>query len=230
MNNGKAEGIMEKTGLTARLEQARQYERQHQTAAQERPAFHVTAPVGWINDPNGFSLFQGEYHLFYQYHPYSSLWGPMHWGHCKTKDFIRWTWLPCALAPDEAYDGQGCFSGSAIEQDGKHFLMYTGVREREKEDGTKEVFQTQCMAVGDGTDYVKLQENPVILAGSLPEGSSAADFRDPKIWREDGRFYAVIGSLDGDGSGQIALFSSADGTGWSFESILARNQGRYGKR
>lgn len=229
MNNGKTEGIMEKTELTARLEQARQYERQHQTAAQERPAFHVTAPVGWINDPNGFSLFQGEYHLFYQYHPYSSLWGPMHWGHCKTKDFIRWTWLPCALAPDEAYDGQGCFSGSAVEQDGKHLLMYTGVREREKEDGTKEVFQTQCMAVGDGTDYVKLQENPVILADSLPEGSSAADFRDPKIWREDGRFYAVIGSLDGDGSGQIALFSSADGTGWSFESILDRNQGRYGK-
>lgn len=156
MNGGKAERITEKTGLTARLEQARQYERRHQAAAQERPAFHVTAPVGWINDPNGFSLYQGEYHLFYQYHPYSNLWGPMHWGHCKTKDFIRWTWLSCALAPDEAYDGQGCFSGSAIELDGKHFLMYTGVREREKEDGTKEVFQTQCMAVGDGTDYVKL--------------------------------------------------------------------------
>ena len=53
------------------------------------PHFHMTAGVGWINDPNGFSLYKGEYHLFFQYYPYDVKWGPMHWGHVKTKDFVR---------------------------------------------------------------------------------------------------------------------------------------------
>ena len=81
----------------------------------ERPAFHITPTIGWMNDPNGFSVYKGEYHLFYQYHPYSCEWGPMHWGHVKTKDFIRWERLPAALAPDqEKYDTNGCFSGGAV--------------------------------------------------------------------------------------------------------------------
>lgn len=101
-----------------KLMQARIYEQEKwkQSNPEMRPVFHVTPPVGWMNDPNGFSLYQGEYHLFFQYHPYSTVWGPMHWGHCKTTDFIRWEQLPCALAPDRDYDGQGCFSGSAVEQ------------------------------------------------------------------------------------------------------------------
>ena len=65
----------------------------------KRPAFHVTPTTGWCNDPNGFSRFGEEYHLFYQYYPYENKWGPMHWGHCRTKDFIKWEELPCALAP-----------------------------------------------------------------------------------------------------------------------------------
>lgn len=94
-----------------KLTRARKYEQEKAEPqdAENRPAFHVTPPVGWMNDPNGFSLYQGEYHLFYQYHPYSTQWGPMHWGHCKTKDFVKWEQLPCALAPDTDYDGQGCF-------------------------------------------------------------------------------------------------------------------------
>ena len=55
----------------------------------KRPAFHVTPTTGWCNDPNGFSRFGEEYHLFYQYYPYENKWGPMHWGHCRTKDFIK---------------------------------------------------------------------------------------------------------------------------------------------
>ena len=92
-----------------KLTRARKYEQEKAEPqnAENRPAFHVTPPVGWMNDPNGFSLYQGEYHLFYQYHPYSTQWGPMHWGHCKTKDFVKWEQLPCALAPDTDYDGQG---------------------------------------------------------------------------------------------------------------------------
>ena len=148
----------------------------------KRPAFHVTPTTGWCNDPNGFSRFGEEYHLFYQYYPYENKWGPMHWGHCRTKDFIKWEELPCALAPDMEYDGQGCFSGTAVEHEGKHILMYTSVLEKDLEDGTHMVRQTQSIAIGDGENYEKVAENPVITADCLPEGSSPVDFRDPKSW------------------------------------------------
>ena len=214
--------------ISSGLEKARKYERERLAAPEKYPVFHVTAPVGWINDPNGFSLYQGEYHLFYQYHPYDNHWGPMHWGHCKTVDFIRWDRLPCALAPDMDYDGQGCFSGSAIEHEGKHILMYTGVKETEKQDGTRETFQTQSIAIGDGISYEKLEENPVICTDLLPEGSVKADFRDPKIWWEKGNFYAAVGGMDQKEGGQILLFSSRNIVEWKLECVLDRNQNRYG--
>lgn len=107
----------------------------HDIPKEERPAYHMSSPTGWINDPNGFSVFGGQYHLFFQYHPFSKKWGPMHWGHCVSKDFIKWEYLPCALAPDESYDKEGCFSGSAIEADGEHVLIYTGVMDRYLDDG-----------------------------------------------------------------------------------------------
>lgn len=219
----------QKTG-NDRLAQARIYEQEKNKISnpERRPVFHVTPPIGWMNDPNGFSLYQGEYHLFYQYHPYSTAWGPMHWGHCKTKDFVRWEQLPCALAPDREYDGQGCFSGSAVEHNGKHILMYTSVREQELEDGTRLIRQTQSIAEGDGINYRKAEQNPVIQADMLPEGSSLEDFRDPRIWKDKDTFYTVIGSRNADGSGQIALFSSADALEWRFERILDRSGNRYG--
>ena len=149
----------------------------------KRPAFHVTPTTGWCNDPNGFSRFGEEYHLFYQYYPYENKWGPMHWGHCRTKDFIKWEELPCALAPDMEYDGQGCFSGTAVEHEGKHILMYTSVLEKDLEDGTHMVRQTQSIAIGDGENYEKVAENPVITADCLPEGSSyAAVLQDVLAW------------------------------------------------
>lgn len=89
--------------------------------------------------------------------------------------------------------------GSAIEWQGKHYLMYTSNREDKLPDGTLQIRQTQSMAVGNGRDYEKFPENPVITADTLPEGSSLSDFRDPKFWREDDGFYAVIGSRSPDG-------------------------------
>lgn len=90
--------------MSEKLEKARLYEIEEakNIPQEEKPAFHVSAPVGWINDPNGFSVFKGKVHLFYQYHPYSRDWGPMHWGHSVTEDMIRWEQLPAALAPDQA--------------------------------------------------------------------------------------------------------------------------------
>ena len=213
------------------LHRARDFQKKYlpYTAA-ELPWFHVTGGIGWINDPNGFAPYRGAYHLFFQYYPYDVTWGPMHWGHVKTRDFIHWEQLPVALAPDTEVDRDGCFSGGAIElEDGRHLLMYTGVRNIRRRNGKLDAFQTQCVAIGDGLDYEKYEGNPVIDASQLPEGGSERDFRDPKIWREDGRYYAVIGNRPADGSGSILLFESEDALHWRFVSVLASCHNQYGR-
>ena len=94
------------------LSKARRYEEKKRRGAESSlPVYHLTGGAGWINDPNGFAFYQGEVHLFFQYYPYDVCWGPMHWGHAKTRDFFHWELLPAALAPDREYDRDGCFSG-----------------------------------------------------------------------------------------------------------------------
>ena len=209
---------------------ARAYEKEGcaEIPSEARPRFHMTPCVGWTNDPNGFSFYKNQYHLFYQYNPYKTVWDSMHWGHVVSDDLLNWKYLPCALAPDEPYDSFGVFSGSAIElPDGKQLLMYTGVL-KEGGDHGKDV-QTQCIAVGDGLDYHKYEGNPVLDASDLPEGMSRNDFRDPKIWQEaDGTYRCVVGTRVPDKEGAILLFSSPDGFQWKYESILIRNDGRFG--
>lgn len=213
-----------------KLEKARTYEKEQgaQIPPEERPLFHVTPAVGWANDPNGFSVYKGTYHLFHQYYPYDIHWGPMHWGHLTSTDLIRWEYLPAALAPDAEYDEQGVFSGSAVElPDGRQLLMYTGVYGRED---VAECFQAQCIAAGDGLDYKKYEKNPVITADRIPEDCSPKDFRDPKIWRdeEEGCYYAVMGMRTADGSGAVVLFSSQDGFSWDYVTVLDRCRKEYG--
>lgn len=215
------------------LRDARKYEetRERQIKDEPRPAFHLSTRVGWLNDPNGFSYYNGEYHLFYQYHPYNSHWGPMHWGHAVSSDLLHWKYLPAALAPDTDYDRDGCFSGSAVSlDDGRQMLMYTGVVKETQPDGSTREVQRQCIAIGDGTDYVKYPGNPVLDENDLPEGGSRFDFRDPKIWRApDGTFRCVAGNCTPDKDGRILLFSSEDGLKWKFEKTLISNNGRFGR-
>lgn len=192
-----------------------------------RPTYHLAPEYGWMNDPNGFVYYQGEYHLFYQANPYDSKWDTMHWAHAKSKDLVEWEYLPIAIAPDQPYDKNGCFSGSAIVVDDKLVLMYTGVYE---EDGI--VSQVQCIATStDGIHFEKHVNNPVIDQANLGEVGTTVDFRDPKVFKRGDTYYSVVASktLDEQKSqGQIFIFSSSDLIEWSQASVLLEGNDQLG--
>lgn len=207
------------------------------TNARWYPLYHIAAPAGWVNDPNGFSYYDGQYHFFYQHYPYAAKWGPMHWGHVVSGDLVRWEHLPVAIEPDHIYDASGgCFSGSAIEKDGKLYLIYTGHVDLPviTPEGADRI-ESQNVAVSeDGVHFEKIAENPVLY---IPRGSgiSASDFRDPKVWRHNGRYYLVVGSRtptadpnDRNSDGQVLLFESDDLIDWDFKGIMARGSGNQG--
>lgn len=215
----------------SKLSKARDYITQNKDMVnpEYRLGYHVMAEIGWINDPNGFVHYNGEYHLFYQYYPYNSQWGPMHWGHVKSKDLVKWDHLPVALAPDMYYDADGCFSGSAIEKDGKLYLMYTGHTSTDPEN-PQNTRQIQNIAVSeDGIDFEKVRVNPVIATRDLPEYALPQDFRDPKVFKHGDDFYVVVASCNVDESGQILLYKSKDLLNWTYVGVLARSENKLGK-
>lgn len=211
-----------------KLKNANEYIKENKISKEELPEYHVAPPVGWMNDPNGFSFYKGMAHLFYQFHPYSKEWGPMHWGHCISKDMIKWELMPVALAPDMEYDMDGCFSGSAIDTPDGHMLVYTGVT-HEQHNGEKYEYQNQCIAFGDGKTYKKVENNPVINGNMLPQNCSREHFRDPKIWKEDEGYYLVVGNKTCDNKPQVVLFHSKNMYDWEYVSVLAQDTiGKYG--
>lgn len=212
--------------LESKLEKANRFvaENKDNVVTDYRHHYHVMAPIGWVNDPNGFVFYKGEYHLFFQHYPYDSSWGPMHWGHVKSKDLVHWEELPIALAPDQPYDKDGCFSGSAIEKDGKLYLMYTGHVVEENV-----VYQRQCIAVSeDGIHFEKSNQNPVIGETLLGENGSIHDFRDPKVFIHKETYYSVIATKTETNHGRILLFSSKDLIDWQFYSVMLEGDDQQG--
>lgn len=188
---------------------------------ERRPAFHLASPCGWINDPNGFSFFNNKCHLFFQYHPYSNKWGPMHWGHAVSSDMLHWEFLKPALAPDCSFDVDGCFSGTAIEDSSSHVIVYTSVVEGN-------TIQNQSIAIGDGEKYFKKKSNPVITAENIPFGYDKAHFRDPKLWKENGVYFLGAVIKTDDGSGAFIIFKSMDLEKWEFVSVADRSRCNLG--
>lgn len=173
------------------------------------PLFHITGEKGWINDPNGLVVFNGEYHAFFQYYPHDTKWGPMHWGHVKSKDLQHWEYLPTALYPDEK---EMCFSGSAIVWQDKLWLVYTGHNENE---GGDTIVQQQCLA--SSTDGVHFEKHGVIIGKDLlPDEYLIKDFRDPKIFRCNDSFYCIVAVRHRSGKGRIVSFKSKDLFTWEF--------------
>lgn len=188
------------------------------------PRYHLAPPQGWMNDPNGFSVFRGEYHLFYQYNPESSLEpGIAHWGHAKSKDLFHWEHLPIAMYPNNSYDRSGVFSGSALIENDTMYLYYTGNVNHPDESPDHE--QRQALAVStDGLSITKYGNNPVIVADNRQP-----NIRDPKVWKHGNNYYMVLGnSFNNDSLGRALLYKSDDKINWQEVAILAESNGTLG--
>ena len=195
---------------------------------QHRPQFHYSPPQQWTNDPNGMVYFEGEYHLFYQHHPESNVWGPMHWGHAVSKDLVHWENLPIALYPDSLGT---IFSGSAVVdwkntsgfgKDGQPPLvaMFTYHSEKLLKEG-KNNHQTQGIAYSNdrGRTWMKYEGNPVIgNPGGIP------DIRDPKVlWHEASKQWVVTLAV-----GQhIEFWGAPDLKKWTKLSEFGRDHGGH---
>ena len=154
------------------------------------PKYHMTPPIGWMNDPNGLVFYRGQYHLFYQYNPYGAEPGVMHWGHFVSDDLVAYADAGVALAPTEK-DEISCFSGGAIVAGGALNILYT--RHYEISDVKKEKV---CMVRSvDGKTFVK-KHHSVFNNESLPKNISRSDFRDPFPIMLNDKFYVFVGGRD----------------------------------
>ncbi|MED4171789.1 glycoside hydrolase family 32 protein [Halalkalibacterium halodurans] len=188
-----------------------------------RLVYHLMPPVGLLNDPNGFIDWDGTYHLFYQWHPFEAAHGPKFWGHFVSGDLVFWEEKEPALTPSDWFDKNGCYSGSAVADNGKLKLFYTGNVKNENDE--RESYQ--CVA--ESEDGLTFTKKGVIL--HVPDGYTA-HFRDPKVWKRDGIWYLVIGAQTKQIDGHVLLFRSDDLKEWQFAGIVTgsnvRSMGDFG--
>lgn len=181
-----------------------------------RPVYHHTPLYGWMNDANGLVYKDGEYHLYFQYNPYGSKWGNMHWGHSVSRDLIHWEHLAPAIARDTLGH---IFSGSSVVDKnnsagyGKDALIafYTSASD--------EHGQIQCMAYStdNGRTYTKYEKNPI-----LTPFDGLKDFRDPKVfWYEPAQKWYMIVSADKN----MRFYSSSDMKNWEYLSQFGEGYG-----
>lgn len=195
---------------------------------QHRPQFHFSPDSMWMNDPNGMVYYEGEYHLFFQHYPDSTVWGPMHWGHAVSTDLVHWQQLPIALYPDSlGY----IFSGSAVvdwknssgfgtDQNPPLVAIFTYHNDVMREKGALN-FQTQAIAYSNdkGRTWIKYEGNPVI------DNPGIKDFRDPKvIWHEASqKWVMVFAVLD-----HVKIYNSENLKEWQLVSEFGRYHGSHG--
>jgi len=184
-----------------------------------RPQIHFSPKTSWMNDPNGMFYYNNKYHLFYQYYPDSTVWGPMHWGHAESTDMIRWKELPIALYPDSlGY----IFSGGAVvdHQNTSGFgtstippVVATFTHHDIKGEQAKTLdFQYQSMAysLDEGATWSKYEGNPII-----PNTEKIKDFRDPKVvWHKGSKqWILVLAAYD-----RVKFYVSPNLLDWQFLS------------
>jgi fructan beta-fructosidase len=198
-------------------------------AEPHRPQFHFSPPSMWMNDPNGMVYYDGEYHLFYQYYPNDTVWGPMHWGHAVSSDLVHWENLPIALYPD---DLGYIFSGSAVVdwrntsgfgRDGAPPLVaiFTYHNPQLAEAGGRDhEYQGIAWSNDRGRSWTKYAGNPV-----LPNTQRLQDFRDPKVfWHAASeRWIMALSAND-----HVQFWASPDLKRWHHLSDFGREWGAHG--
>lgn len=190
---------------------------------------HLKAPDCWINDPNGFIWYKGQYHLFYQCFPYSAQWGRMHWGHAVSSDLVNWEDKGIALYPSKKDDRSGCFSGSAIEYNGKMHIFYTGVNYTEEDPENINLclndnfISAQLMITSDdGLTFDNVSDKKTVIPPIDEKNiGSKTHTRDPKVWRGKDAWYMVIGST-ADSMGRLLFYKSDDLENWSYMNYAGK--------
>lgn len=191
-----------------------------------RMRYHLMPPVGWLNDPNGLCQFEGIYHVFFQYSPLDPNGGMKTWGHYQSRDLIRWDYLGTELFPDEEFDRDGVYSGSALVQPDGIYLYYTGnVKQEGEHDFTYRGREANTVLVvsPDGTHF---GEKKLLMTNADYPADCTCHVRDPKVWQQGDSYYMVQGARKKTGSqcerdsdatdqGEVLLFSSKDKMQWS---------------
>ena len=193
-----------------------------------RPQFHLLPTKNWMNDPNGPIYWNGLYHMFFQYNPNAAVWGDMHWNHAVSEDMIHWRHLPIALAPTPGWaDADGCFTGSAVNDNGVATILYTGVQEAPFEratlrDGHHNFRETQCLATSSDPQLRSWNKwkDPVIQP---PDDPKLTGFRDPFLWRDESAKLWYLGVASGQSKvgGRVLLYRSKDLRKWEYLHPLA---------
>lgn len=207
-----------------------------------RLALHLMPPVGWINDPNGLCQFHGVYHVFYQYSPIDPNGSFKAWGHYTSEDQIHWKQLPTAFYPDEEFDKDGVYSGSAFIENDRMYLFYTGNVKQEGDhdaDLTYSGREANTVLV-TSEDGIHFSEKQLIMTNADYPAEYTCHIRDPKVWKMGDTYYMIQGGrkmTDPTGGisansketdyGTVLLFGSADLVHWSFLKDVTTDE-RFG--
>lgn len=186
-----------------------------------REHFHLMPPVGWLNDPNGLCQFEGVYHAFFQYSPFDAEGGVKMWGHYISDNMLDWKYQGVALYPDQPFDCHGVYSGSALVEDGKMYLYYTG--NVKLEDGEYDYIRTGRegnTVLVSSEDGIHFGHKKQLMRNTDYPDDLTCHVRDPKVWKEQDTYYMVQGARTKEDVGQILVFTSKDKVNWKFKSRI----------
>lgn len=186
-----------------------------------REHFHLMPPVGWLNDPNGLCQFEGVYHAFFQYSPFDAEGGVKMWGHYISDNMLNWKYQGVALYPDQPFDCHGVYSGSALVEDGKMYLYYTG--NVKLEDGEYDYIRTGRegnTVLVSSEDGIHFGHKKQLMRNTDYPDDLTCHVRDPKVWKEQDTYYMVQGARTKEDVGQILIFTSKDKVNWKFKSRI----------